>query len=679
MHGLTKRISSSWDVWLGLLLAIAGPFFGWFVLRTVPLEFLILIAGVWLAVVGICWRRPLLLLVGPLFLYEIIRETRRSRYFLLRLYCYLILIILFLAVAIWSATGTSLLLTTEEAARMAQSIAVLLLGAHLLLVTLIAPVYVGGAIADEKERRTLEFLMATELGRNEILLGKLGVRLAIMGLMLLTGLPVLAFLQLVGGLDADFVLGGFVATLAYTFSLACLALYNSVRARRAREAITRTYVMLAGYLIGSWLFLTMLRVLADWWFPGRRPFFPGRPSPSQPAWLVSFFDYLDMLGAGNPFLLEHVMGGQMSAGKTPSQAFLVVFLEFIGFHVIIGLFLIAAAMLSFRKVFKQEQEIVRTIQIDQDIRESRNVGNRPLLWKELRIDATSKPGCLRILLIAAIVLGSFTPAWIISTKDPPVTNVIHRPGWSPSVEDLKQNQKMLERQYANYAFTASTCILCLYLFRIAIHASSSFSRERERHTLDSLLTCPVMPVDLLAAKWGGTMLSIRAAWLWPVAIWLLGTTLGNVPPLAFACLFVFWLIYAGSIACLGHWYSMISSSSTRALLYTMGTLAVLFTGSIALPMQFQSRPDSPGAFAVVRELLFRFQITLSPALVFGRIIPATVASDAIGGLAPQAWEGPMVVVCAAFWLAVGLLLWRRNVNLLGRQMCPSRAKGGNSG
>jgi ABC-type Na+ efflux pump permease subunit len=247
------------------------------------------------------------------------------------------------------------------------------------------------------------------------------------------------------------------------------------------------------------------------------------------------------------------------------------------------------------------------------------------------------------------------------------------------VKELKQNQKMLEMQYANYAFTVSTCILCLFLFRIAVHASSSFSLERERHTLDSLLACPVMPVDLLAAKWGGAMLSIRAAWLWLVAIWLIGTTLGNVPPIAFACLFVFWLIYAGSIACLGNWYSMISSSSTRALLYTMGTVAVLFTGSIALPMQFQSRPDSPGALAIVRELLIRFQITLSPALVFGRIIPATVASEAIGGLAPQAWEGPMAVVCASFWFAAGLMLWRRTVSLLRRQMCPSRARGGNPG
>ncbi len=166
------------------------------------------------------------------------------------------------------------------------------------------------------------------------------------------------------------------------------------------------------------------------------------------------------------------------------------------------------------------------------------------------------------LLIAVIVLGSFIPIWRIAKIGTPIA--LSQPYMrEKNAEELKQHRKMIEMEYARYAFACSGIILSLFLFRIAIHASSSFSRERERHTLDSLLTCPVMPVDLLAAKWSGTMLSIRAAWLWPLAVWLIGTTLGSVPPLAFASLFVSWLIYAGSIACLGNWYSMICSSSTE--------------------------------------------------------------------------------------------------------------------
>src|SRR5258708_2867538 len=171
MHSPARSSLFAWDVLLGLILAIAGPVVVWYASSAVPLAFLILAAGVWLAIIGICWRRPFLRLAGPLFLYEIIRETRRSRYFLLRLYCYLILFVLTMAGLIWSINGTSLDLSVSEAANVAQLIAVLLLCAHLFLVSLLAPVYVGGAVSEDKERRTLEYLMATELGSNEIVLG----------------------------------------------------------------------------------------------------------------------------------------------------------------------------------------------------------------------------------------------------------------------------------------------------------------------------------------------------------------------------------------------------------------------------------------------------------------------------------------------------------------------------
>ncbi len=116
-----------------------------------------------------------------------------------------------------------------------------------------------------------------------------------------------------GGLDADFVLGGFVATLAYTFSLACLALYNSVCARRAREAIMRTYVMLAGYLIGSWIFSGIISTLANGRLPGPVSSFLGRPPPATS--IVDLFDYLNLFGAGNPFLFSDFMNGQLTREK----------------------------------------------------------------------------------------------------------------------------------------------------------------------------------------------------------------------------------------------------------------------------------------------------------------------------------------------------------------------------
>jgi len=47
------------------------------------------------------------------------------------------------------------------------------------------------AIAEEKERKTLDFLLASDLRSREIVLGKLASRLAYLTLVLLTGLPLL--------------------------------------------------------------------------------------------------------------------------------------------------------------------------------------------------------------------------------------------------------------------------------------------------------------------------------------------------------------------------------------------------------------------------------------------------------------------------------------------------------
>src|SRR5262249_5266103 len=80
------------------------------------------------------------------------------------------------------------------------------------LVMLLTPVYAASSIAEEKDRKTLEYLLATDLRNREIVLGKLLSRLAILTLTVLTGLPVLSVVQFLGGVDPDLLLAGFVAT-----------------------------------------------------------------------------------------------------------------------------------------------------------------------------------------------------------------------------------------------------------------------------------------------------------------------------------------------------------------------------------------------------------------------------------------------------------------------------------
>src|SRR5262249_54855100 len=95
-------------------------------------------------------------------------------------------------------------------------------------VLLLTPIYAAGAIAEEKERRTLEFLLATDLSGREIVLGKFISRVANLALLVATTLPILGLTQLWGGVDPTLVLAGFVLTAATMLSLAGLSVLNSV-------------------------------------------------------------------------------------------------------------------------------------------------------------------------------------------------------------------------------------------------------------------------------------------------------------------------------------------------------------------------------------------------------------------------------------------------------------------
>ena len=74
----------------------------------------------------------------------------------------------------------------------------------------------------EKDRRTLDFLLATRLGNAEIVLGKLAACLARFFTSLAAGLPVVLLLNLLGGVDPRLILlayGGIASTVFFVLAI----------------------------------------------------------------------------------------------------------------------------------------------------------------------------------------------------------------------------------------------------------------------------------------------------------------------------------------------------------------------------------------------------------------------------------------------------------------------------
>lgn len=202
------------------------------------------------------WRR----LFGPLLFYDVLRTARRGRYIALRcVYAGLLLGLLFTVYYSWfGGRNTSMRelfsgasVESRAMTRFAGSFFSTFMGAQFAAVVLLTPAYAAGSIAEEKERRTLEFLLATDLHSREIILGKLASRLGNMTLLILTGLPFLGLLQFLGGVDPNLVLAGFVATFFTMLSVGAASVMASVWSNKALDAMALTYLWVIGYLVLS--------------------------------------------------------------------------------------------------------------------------------------------------------------------------------------------------------------------------------------------------------------------------------------------------------------------------------------------------------------------------------------------------------------------------------------------
>ena len=99
-------------------------------------------------------------------------------------------------------------------------------GVQLATILILVPTLFGGVIADEKQRKTMHYLMASRLSSGEIVLDKLAARLLHVGVFILLGMPVMCLLTLFGGVAWDYVVGAYAATFSITFFAAALAVLD---------------------------------------------------------------------------------------------------------------------------------------------------------------------------------------------------------------------------------------------------------------------------------------------------------------------------------------------------------------------------------------------------------------------------------------------------------------------
>jgi ABC-type transport system involved in multi-copper enzyme maturation permease subunit len=592
----------------------------------------------WLAASVVLLRRGWLRLFGPVLFYDLISLARRGRYVLLRIgYALALLFTLYNVYGNYEYALRAI--NTNAMAEFGQAFFFTFVCIQFLAVLLLTPAYTAGAIAEEKERKTLEFLLATDLRNREIVLSKLVARVANLGLLVLTGLPVLSLTQLWGGVDPEQVIDAFAVAGLTLASLGSLSILCSIYFKKPRDAILLTYLVMVAYFGCSGLSAVLLSY----------PSIAGISVGTGPN-AISLKDLIQWFNAGNIAFALLTLRDAFRA-KVPVTSVLPGLLRnYAIFHCAAAMICTAVAVARLRVVATRNAlDESRLTARASRLRRRWRIGRRPMLWKEVVVDPGLAFNRFGRALIVLIVLASLVPAVWIGAQ---------------SLWGLASNNNFWGHLYFwqtlgtainLWVRIVGTAVACLTLVGVAARAAGSVTGERDRQTLDGLLTSPLESRTILSAKWLGSIFSLRWAWAWLCLVWGIGLItdgldIASLPWLVLAC-----FVYASFLAALGLWFSVRSPTTLRATLGTLATAAVVSFGHWLI-LIFFSVPKGmrPQANPIGDELLRAIQL-------YGLTPPVSLAWLSFRG---SEFGVPYVTTGSQdnpwhslLGLLVGLLLW----------------------
>ncbi len=573
-------------------------------------------------------------ITGPLFYPDLVRLARRGRSTLLRCtYAVALFAALYYAyhlrfpqhdlLAAPFASPQSL--RVADMAGLAAEFVRAILVIQTAAIFVLTPAYLAGAIAEEREKRTLELLFTTHVSDREIVLGKLLARAAHLGGVLLAGLPLLAITQLWGGVDFRLLVAAYAAAGFNLLSVGAVCALCSVQSRSVTAGMFASYFAtammlipcfgLAGTPIGVFDALTARAQRGTW--AGASPSMPPFPPPTPPAPL----DGLDVL-----------IGLMPSAGMNGIAFLGAVSLAVLSLRPFEGMPEAGAAGRSGpapRPVPRVEgwgpyDHAPRTV-LTQFSRPP--VGDWPLLWKEMySADGTSlTPEIERSLLkkwrTAALMFLLLGPVCLALRWRAP---------------EASKGLIYLGGLLLRVAVVTSACAWCVVL---GFRAAAGVCRERDGRTLEGLLMLPESRWTVLGAKWLGPVLYGRGfGYLLAVSV-LAGLLGGVLHPLGALLLTAAMAAHVAFVASTGVWLS-VASRNTMWARVSMALVLLAFVGAGLRGMNTDARPgEHPQSYAPVKVLPAHTPgyrptpFVLQPAepVPWGRLVAE------VGANAPGAW------------------------------------------
>ncbi len=517
------------------------------------------------------------MLFGPIVNAELVRMARQRRWYVLRVLVGLFLLTVFYA-AYESAMasfqfmmGASGTYNQEWITRIAVMTVGQVLFWQAVAVLLLTPALVAGAIAEEKQRKTLHYLLASRLTSPEIVVGKLVARLLVVATPILIGVPILVMVSLLGGVSPTMILMAYGATFSTALFEASLAILLSTLLRRGREALLMTFLVGFAWFFGPFLLRTVMTEALDPW------------AARYERWCSPWNSYLI---ASSPLALTDRTAVRGPA-TVVAAGWKMAGLQAVGIAAMLGL-----AIWRLRPTFRKQDgapsvkvstpKVVR--RLFSRLWPRPRCGDHAMIWKETYGSEGSKLStAISFLGVVTILLNAYNPireilpaAWrdLISTG-------YRNAGWA------RQELNVILRAVLGGLFAVWALLL-------SIHAATSISREREDDTWISLASTPLSGAEIFGPKLLGAFWMCRHLAYGMLAVIAFGLAMGAIHPLG-ALLGLVHLVEFGvflAAAC-----SLISLGSKTTMRAVGLGFFVLFFVSIGLPvvLSMESRVAAPMA------------------------------------------------------------------------------------
>lgn len=507
--------------------------------------------------------------------------------------------LVFLATAWQLLTGTQLVKHVGALAQFSISafqVLALVQGVVLVFLGMSAAVI---AVGQEKERRTIDLLLLTELTSAELVWGKLLASVWSALMMLLAGAPVFMLLVVLGGVSLDQLVRMGCVTLAAVVACGSLGSTLALWREKTFQSLSLTAVAILG-----------VTLLAE---GALRYDGTGSLAQAVPArWII----------ASSPWhaLLEAIRPPESNAGQL-SAAWLFVL------HA-----LLATGLLNTLSVYRLRrwvlaQEPARAVSTtnngesvhrDSVRRHTRAMWANPVLWREVRTWAYGS----RTLLVR-VAYGALAASIAVAVHD-----LAQRGGPIGAFE--------LARPIVP--------LLVISLLLINAQAVTSLTSERDARALDLLLVTDLSPREFVFGKLGGILYNTREMVLAPL---ILGGYLGYEQLISgenLVYVLLGWLVLVAFTAMLGVHAGINYVHSPAAIAVSLGTLFFLVVG-IAVAMRMM----------VAFSGSFRFQLQPFLAAMVGGGIALHVA---LGGRNPSAAIRLAALSCpfATFYALTSFLL-----------------------